>query len=88
MGSNSDIIYNIGKVYGFEVAVNISNSFASYYDNKTGKWIGLAGSVRTSLSLKFIMIINLRTKFCLEMYIKQSIDKIYELIILVSHIHN
>ena len=46
MGSNSDILYNIGKVFGFDISVNLSTPSASYFDNKTGKWIGQVGSVR------------------------------------------
>jgi hypothetical protein len=40
LGSNSDILSNIGKVYGFDVAINLSSSTASSFDNKTGKWMG------------------------------------------------
>ncbi len=47
-GSNSEIMYNIGKVFGFKVAFNLSNSFAGYFDNKTQRWIGLTGDVRTN----------------------------------------
>ena len=49
-GSNSEIIYNIGKIFGFEVTINLSGSFSSYFDNKTKTWIGLNGDVRTCYS--------------------------------------
>ncbi len=40
LGSNSDILSNIGKVYGFDVAINLFSSSGSSFDNKTGKWAG------------------------------------------------
>ena len=49
LGSNSDIMSDIGKVLGFDILVNLSTPFASYFDNKTGKWTGQVGSVRIVL---------------------------------------
>ena len=49
LGSNSDIMSDIGKVLGFDILVNLSTPFASYFDNKTGKWTGPVGSVRIVL---------------------------------------
>ena len=45
LGSNSDIISNIGKVLGFNVTVNLSSTSLSYFDNSTQKWVGLTGDV-------------------------------------------
>jgi len=67
LGSNSDIMSEIGKVYGFEIVVNLSQPLGSRFDNKTGKWTGPVGSV-SSFSLKSIQIINLNTKFSLELH--------------------
>ena len=49
LGSNSDIMYDIGKVLGCDIVVNLSTPFASYFDNKIGKWTGPVGSVRIVL---------------------------------------
>ena len=49
IGSNSDIMSNIGKVFGFDVAINLTNSPASSFDNKTGKWVGQVAKVRIYL---------------------------------------
>ncbi len=60
LGSNSDIMSEIGKVYGFEIEVNLVQFLASRFDNKTGKWTGPVGSVRIYFSLKIILITNLQ----------------------------
>jgi hypothetical protein len=46
VGSNSQILQNIGKVFGFEIEVNLTKNLASYYDNATQQWTGLNGEVR------------------------------------------
>ncbi len=56
MGSNSDIMSDIGKVLGFEVSINLTNSPASVFDNKTGKWVGQVAKVRNPENiLKYVM---------------------------------
>jgi hypothetical protein len=45
LGSNSEIMSNIGKVYGFDVEINLNSNFSSYFDNKTGKWVGQVAKV-------------------------------------------
>jgi hypothetical protein len=46
LGSNSEIMSNIGKVLGFDVDISLNTSFVSYFDNKTGKWVGQVAKVR------------------------------------------
>ena len=57
LGSNSDIMSEIGKVYGFEIEVNLVQFLASRFDNKTGKWVGQNVKVRIYLN----KIINILT---------------------------
>ena len=46
VGSNSEIVENIGKALGFKVRLNLaSGGSASSFDNKTGKWTGPNGNV-------------------------------------------
>jgi len=45
VGSNSEIMSNIGKVYGFDVEIHLNSNFSSYFDNKTGKWVGQVAKV-------------------------------------------
>jgi len=46
VGSNSEIMSNIGKVYGFDVEINLNSNFSSYIDNTTGKWVGQVAKVK------------------------------------------
>ncbi len=52
LGSNSDIISNIGKILDFKVTVNFTSSSFSYYDNSTRKWVGSTGDVRPFITVK------------------------------------
>jgi len=59
LGSNSDIISTIGKVFGFDVKINLTANPASAFNNKTGKWVGQNAKVKNL----YLKCINAVTKY-------------------------
>ena len=44
LGANTGIASSLSKVFGFQLEVKVLKEW-DHYDNKTGKWTGMAGGV-------------------------------------------
>jgi len=46
VGSNGGIADALSRIFGFQVRISVTR-VQNFFDNKTGKWTGMAGDVTT-----------------------------------------